>query len=132
LKDIHEDDWISSQRKYACGFTELDGEMLLTAPQAPTIQFEEYDLTFQPKIIGGGYTIYITPKIRKTGMIEVKTSFGMTKKPSKTSRRITIEILLYVTNWHPASPLALSLIDTRSRQLILWDTIKGRELGAHR
>lgn len=81
LKDIHEIDWIGSQRKYACGFTELDGETVYYCPADPAYpRFEEFELTLQKRIVGGGYTIYMSPKTDNARMVEPKTSFGMTKE----------------------------------------------------
>jgi rubrerythrin len=80
LKDVYEGDWSGAHRKYQCGYTILDGEMVFYCPSDPNYpKFEEFELTLQPRIVGGGYTIYMTPKIRKHGMIEEKSSFGRTE-----------------------------------------------------
>jgi uncharacterized protein with PIN domain len=82
LKDVHEEDWVGSHRKYACGYTILDGERIYFCPSDPEYpNFEdEFEVEYQGRIMGDGWTCYFFPKTAKARMVEQIKAFGKTQE----------------------------------------------------
>lgn len=48
LKDVREGDWVGSYRKYACGYTDLDGDRVYFCPSDPEYPpLEEFQIWLQ-------------------------------------------------------------------------------------
>ena len=82
LKDVHDANWTGSHRKYDCGYTILDGERVYFCPSDPEYpDFEdEFEVEYQGRIIGDGWTCYFVPKTEKARMVEQIKAFGKTRE----------------------------------------------------
>lgn len=82
LKDVHEEDWVGSHRKYACGYTILDGERIYFCPSDPEYPNfdEEFEVEYQGRIMNDGWTCYFFPKTEKARMVEQIKAFGKTQE----------------------------------------------------
>jgi rubrerythrin len=82
LKDIHDEDWTGSHRKYECGYTILDGDRIFFCPSDPEYPNfdDEFEIEYQGRIIGGGWTAYSFPKTAKARMVEQIAAFGKTQE----------------------------------------------------
>jgi hypothetical protein len=81
LKDIHDEDWTGSHRKYDCGFTMLDGDTILLCPHDPMYpKFEQLKLKTEYDEERKRWTCRYSDTTMKTWRLPMTVTHGKTER----------------------------------------------------
>lgn len=81
LRDIHDEDWTGSHRKYDCGFTMLDGDTILMCPHDPTYpKFEQLEFKTEYDEERKRWTCRYSDGTMKTWRLPMTVTHGKTER----------------------------------------------------
>jgi hypothetical protein len=84
LKDVTEEDWTGSHRKYECGFTQLDSDTVFLCPHDPAYpKFDQLKLVTEYDEKRKRWTCRIAPISRDVWRLPDNVTYGTTEREAK-------------------------------------------------
>ena len=84
LKDVEEDDWTSSHRKYECGFTRLDSDTVFLCPLDPAYpKFDQLKLITENDEKRKRWSCRLAPISRNVWRLPDSVTYGTTEREAK-------------------------------------------------